>query len=121
MGLQDRDYYGEKYWKLIEEEDKKPPQPPRIEKIYRPNFGFRRKWNQFLKFFQIIFALISLICLIIFIANYFHTPKEKLPASISQVKNCICSDWEKKRVWRRRLWKNGKMGSKKLYAFKLRT
>jgi len=23
MGLQDRDYYGEKYWKLIEEEDKK--------------------------------------------------------------------------------------------------
>jgi hypothetical protein len=96
MGLQDRDYYGEKYWKLIEEEDKKPPQPPRIEKIYRPNFGFRRKWNQFLKFFQIIFALISLICLIIFIANYFHTPKEKLPASISQVKNCICSDWEKR-------------------------
>jgi hypothetical protein len=30
MGLQDRDYYEEKFWKLIEEENKKPPQPPRI-------------------------------------------------------------------------------------------
>jgi hypothetical protein len=101
MGLQDRDYYGEKYWKLIEEEDKKPPQPPRIEKIYRPNFGFGRKWNQFLNFLKIIFSLIGLVWLILFITNYFHTSKplsSKPPVSISESKQ-ITSE-EKENIWK---------------------
>jgi hypothetical protein len=101
MGLQDRDYYGEKYWKLIEEEDKKPPQPPRIEKIYRPNFGFGRKWNQFLNFLKNIFSLIGLVWLILFITNYFRAPKplsSKPPVSISESKQ-ITSE-EKENIWR---------------------
>jgi len=80
MGLQDRDYYGEKFWELIEEEERKfSTQPRKPERVYKSNFD--RKFN-FGKFFQIIAFIFSIIFLIFFIVNFFRIEREKPLSSI---------------------------------------
>jgi len=102
MGLQDRDYYGEKYWKLIEEEDKKPTQPPRIEKIHRPDFWFRKRnlikrWFQFLRAFQTIIVLACLIFALI----YFLTSKfQKFKSPDTQFEKIHWLPKERENIWR---------------------
>lgn len=69
MGLQDRDYYGEKYWELIEEKEKK---IPKVERIYRPKEPkFWRIFNQLPKFWRIFNKLLIFVSGIILISFLF--------------------------------------------------
>ena len=72
MGLQDRDYYGEKFWELTEKEEfKKPPEfkiPPK-KLIFSP---VRRHLSGWIKISNIITAILSIIFLgILLFSNFF--------------------------------------------------
>lgn len=78
MGLPDRDYYGEKYWKLIEEEDKRPQWPGKEFFKTEKNFDFRKIFSTFSYFGTILSALsfiIFIVWLVIFAVNRFTSPK----------------------------------------------
>lgn len=105
MSLEDRDYYGKKYWELIEENHKPPPPSKRIEKINRPDFQREKRivltLNKIWKASQFISFLIFVILVMVFVMNHFRTlrsvEKSSEPSTkIETSKVCTCSEWIRK-------------------------
>jgi len=86
MSLADRDYYGEKYWELIEKEESSKSKYPRKEFIVRPSKDFfnPKKKFDFGKFIFLIFSIFAGVALVLQIIPKTKVLFEKSRAAIEK-------------------------------------